>query len=237
MIVEKKNKKQLNRPEEGVHVCLRRSIVDLLSLGSCGSLSKSVAFGFFKFVASEAVHEVCLFFRLRCAEPKFSQVRCKPCGHALSMACQLSVGWACRWLVSAVFWSWIEKSSDFPDRFRNEKWNARAHSIRTPAILRVRGVIVCMPYLPLQKVRLRNSICVSSLGQWNWLPAVTSCNSMKFDDRFSNSQTCSSRLNFNFVYVCNTLLFCANKWSKGEGKGKAEEGKGEREKRKGNWKL
>ena len=45
------------------------------------------------------------------------------------MARQSPVGWACGWLVSAVFWSWIEKSSDFPDRFRNEKWNARAHSV------------------------------------------------------------------------------------------------------------
>ena len=46
------------------------------------------------------------------------------------MASQPSVGWACGWLVSAVFWSWIEKSSDFPHRFRNEKWNACAHSVR-----------------------------------------------------------------------------------------------------------
>ena len=45
------------------------------------------------------------------------------------MARQSSVGWACGRLVSAVSWLWIEKGSDFPDRFQNEKWNARAHSI------------------------------------------------------------------------------------------------------------
>ena len=46
------------------------------------------------------------------------------------MVRQPNVGRACGWLVSAVFWSWVEKSSDFPDRFRSEKWNARAHSVR-----------------------------------------------------------------------------------------------------------
>ena len=49
--------------------------------------------------------------------------------NALSMAHQPNVGRACGWLVSAVFCSWVEKSSDFADRFRNEKWNARAHSV------------------------------------------------------------------------------------------------------------
>ena len=53
MILEKKKrKKQLDRPAEGVHVRLRRLIVDLLSVGRCRSLSKSVVFGFSKFVAS-----------------------------------------------------------------------------------------------------------------------------------------------------------------------------------------
>ena len=47
--VEKRKKTQLDRPAEGVHVRLRRSIVDLLSLGRCRSLSKSVVFGFLKF--------------------------------------------------------------------------------------------------------------------------------------------------------------------------------------------
>ena len=41
-----------DRPAEGVDVRPRRSIVDLLSLGRRSSLSKSVVFGFFKFVAS-----------------------------------------------------------------------------------------------------------------------------------------------------------------------------------------
>ena len=44
------NKQQLDRPAEGVHVRLRRSIVDLVCLGRCRSLSKSVVFGFFKFL-------------------------------------------------------------------------------------------------------------------------------------------------------------------------------------------
>ena len=48
----KKKKKQLDRPAEGVHVRLHRLIVELLSQGCCRSLSKSVVFGFFKFVAS-----------------------------------------------------------------------------------------------------------------------------------------------------------------------------------------
>ena len=48
------------------------------------------------------------------------------------MARQPSVGWACGWLVSAVFWSWVENMRWFPWPFRfwNEKWNARAHSVR-----------------------------------------------------------------------------------------------------------
>ena len=111
------------------------SIVDLLSLGCCRSLSKSVVFGFFKFLASlkkrSTIHEVCLFFfRLSRAERNFSQGCWRPRGNALSMARQPDVGRACGWLVSAVLWSWVEKSSDFPDRFRNEKWNPRAHSVR-----------------------------------------------------------------------------------------------------------
>ena len=50
--VEKRKKKQLDRPAEGVHVRLRRSIVDLLSLSRGRSFFKSVVFGVFKFVAS-----------------------------------------------------------------------------------------------------------------------------------------------------------------------------------------
>ena len=49
---KKKEKKQLDQPAEGVHVRLCQSIVDLLSVGHWMSLSKSVVFGFFKFVAS-----------------------------------------------------------------------------------------------------------------------------------------------------------------------------------------
>ena len=45
------------------------------------------------------------------------------------MARQSSVGLTCGLPVSAVIWSWIEKIFDFPDRFRNEKWNSRAHSV------------------------------------------------------------------------------------------------------------
>ena len=45
-------KKKARSPAEGIHVHLRLLIVDLLSLGRCRSLSKSVVFGFFNFVAS-----------------------------------------------------------------------------------------------------------------------------------------------------------------------------------------
>ena len=71
------------------------------------------------------------FFSTKPCWTKLSQSRWRPRGNALSMACQSSVGWACGLLVSAEFWSWKDKeSADFPDRFRNEKWNARAHSVR-----------------------------------------------------------------------------------------------------------
>ena len=70
-----------------------------------------------------------MFFRLSRAESNFSKGCLRPHGHALFMARQSSIGWACGWLVSAVFLSRIKKSFDFPDRFRNEKWNARAHSV------------------------------------------------------------------------------------------------------------
>ena len=81
------------------------------------------------------------------------------------MARQSSVGRARGWLVSAIFWSWIEKkSSDFPDRFRNEKWNAHAHSVHAHLQqFRVHGVIVCMPYHPSRKVRWPNLICLISM--------------------------------------------------------------------------
>ena len=55
MIGEKKKKEQLDRPAEGVHVRVRisRPFADLRRrLGRCRSLSKSVVFGFFKFLAS-----------------------------------------------------------------------------------------------------------------------------------------------------------------------------------------
>ena len=47
------------------------------------------------------------------------------------MTRQSSVGWACGWLVSAVFWLWIVKKLRFPGPLwkGNEKWNERAHSV------------------------------------------------------------------------------------------------------------
>ena len=79
------------------------------------------------------------------------------------MARQPSVGWACGWLVPAVFWSWVETCSDFPDRFWNEKLNARAHSVRAH----------------LQHFRSQRSYCahapssvakssLSQLNMWSW---------------------------------------------------------------------
>ena len=44
-----------------------------------------------------------------------------PRGNALSMAHQSSVGWACGWLVSAVFWPWIEEKLWFPWPFSKRK--------------------------------------------------------------------------------------------------------------------
>ena len=159
---QKTKKKKLDQPAEGVHARLRRSVIDLLSLGRCRSLSKSVVFGLCLASLKKlfTMDEVCLFFfRLSRAERNFPQGRWRPRGNALSMAHQLSVGRACGWLVSAVFRSWVEKNSDFPDRFRNEKWNTRAKRFaRTCNIFRVSGVIVRMPYLPSWKVRWDNSI-------------------------------------------------------------------------------
>ena len=96
----RKTKKTLDRPAEGIHARLRQSVVDLLSLGRCRSLSKSEVFGFFKFLASlkklSTIHEVFLFFfRLSRAERNFSQGRWRPRGNALSMARQPNVGRAC----------------------------------------------------------------------------------------------------------------------------------------------
>ena len=79
----------------------------------------------------------------------------------------------CRWRVNRpspdlavdsfqlFFWSWIEKSSDFPDRFETKN-EMRVHTrfARTCNIFRVSGVIVRMPYLPSRKVRWANSICL-----------------------------------------------------------------------------
>ena len=73
------------------------------------------------------------FSRLSRAEPNFSRGRWRPRGHALSMARQSSVGSACGWLVSAVFWAWIEKKALLSLTvfvFETKKWNARAHSVR-----------------------------------------------------------------------------------------------------------
>ena len=61
------------------------------------------------------------FFRLSRAEQNFSQVHWRPRGHTLTMARQPSVGWACGWLVSAVFWSWVEKMLWFPWPFLKRK--------------------------------------------------------------------------------------------------------------------
>ena len=94
LLNDRRKKKQLDRPAEGVHVRLHRSIVDLLSLGRCRSLSKSAVFGLFKIVASSqklsTIHEVCLFSSR--AESNFSQGRWRPLGNALSMVRQSSIG-------------------------------------------------------------------------------------------------------------------------------------------------
>ena len=85
------------------------------------------------------------------------------------------VGWALGWLVSAVFWAWIEKNSHFPDLLWNEKWNARGSCRvrirfgRTCNIFRVHRVIMRMPYLRSWKVRWPNSIwlCLCKTA-WIW---------------------------------------------------------------------
>ena len=68
----KTNKQQLDRPAEGVHVRLRRSIVDLVCLGRCRSLSKSVVFGFFKFL----LFYVCFYFALPIYSQSFAKSFC-----------------------------------------------------------------------------------------------------------------------------------------------------------------
>ena len=79
------------------------------------------------------------------------------------MARQSSVGWACGWLVSAVFGAWIEKELSFPWPFSKLKNEMRVHTrfASTCNIFRVRGVIVHMHYLPSQKFRWPNSIWVA----------------------------------------------------------------------------
>ena len=80
------------------------------------------------------------------------------------MACQSSVSWACGWLVSAVFWSWLEKALISRTVFETKN-EMRVHVWlgSTCNAFRVRVVIVRMPYLPLRKVRWDNSICVAQL--------------------------------------------------------------------------
>ena len=75
------------------------------------------------------------------------------------MARQSSVGWACGWLVSIVFWLWIEKKLWFPGPFSKRKMKMRVHiRMGSTCVFRVRGVIVHMPYLSLRKVLWANSI-------------------------------------------------------------------------------
>ena len=71
----------------------RRSMVEILSLSGCRSLSKSVAFGFFKFVGSEAFYCARSFFFCLSTKPcwtNFSQGRLRPCGNELSMAWRIN---------------------------------------------------------------------------------------------------------------------------------------------------
>ena len=77
------------------------------------------------------------------------------------MARQPNVGRACGWLVSAVFWSWVEKKLWFPWPFSKRKMRVHTRFARTCNIFRVTGVIVRMPYLPSRKVRWDNSIWYS----------------------------------------------------------------------------
>ena len=81
------------------------------------------------------------------------------------MARQSSVGWACDWLVSAVFWSWIEKKALISQTVFEKKNEMHVHTpLRSTCnVFRVRGVTVRMPYLPLRKVCWANSICTLTL--------------------------------------------------------------------------
>ena len=167
----KKKKKQLDRLAEGDHVRLRWSIKDLLSLSRCRSFAKSVVFGVFKSsctLLKEVFYyprSLIFFFQLSRAEPNFSQGRWRPRGNALSMARQPSVGWARVWLISAAFWSWIEKVLISLTVFETKN-EMRVHTrfALTCNIFRVSGVIVRMPYLPSRKVRWANSIWISPIS-------------------------------------------------------------------------
>ena len=85
-------------------------------------------------------------FRQSRAEANFSQGHCRPSGIAMSMARRSSVSRACGWLVSAVFWAWIEKEALIFLTVFETKNEIHVH-IRfacTCNIFRVRGVIVSM---------------------------------------------------------------------------------------------
>ena len=157
----RKTTKKLDRPAEGVHAHLRRSVVGLLSLGCGRSLSKSVVFSFFKFLAS--------FFKLAFYYPRslpffFSTKPCRtklfsgpleasrkrpvdgasterwPSWWSTRFSCILVLGRRKALISLTVF------------ETKNEM---RVHTqfVRTRTIFRVAGVIVRMPYLPSWKVR------------------------------------------------------------------------------------
>ena len=160
-------KKKLDRPAEGIRARLRRSVVDLLSLGRCRSLSKSVVFGFFRFLASlkklSTIHEVCLFSTKPCWTKLFSgpleATRKRPVDGASTerwpslwwtrFSCILIMGRKKALISLTVF--------ETKNEMCVHTWFAR-----TCNIFRVTGVFVCMPYLWSWKVRWDNLIWFAS---------------------------------------------------------------------------
>ena len=126
-------KEQLDRPAECVHVCLHRPIVELFSLERCRSLSRSFVFvSLFCSLLTKAFFcpRSLLYFDLAVLNQTFLRAsRClteSPCRRRVNRPAPELVVDSFR----LYFGHGLKESSSFPDRFRIEKGNARAHLVR-----------------------------------------------------------------------------------------------------------
>ena len=108
-----------------------------------------------------SMHEVCLFlfFDKAMLFSYLPRGRWRPGWVAMSMVSQWSVGGACGWLVSAVFWAWTEKKLLFPWLFSKRKMKCVCtfHS-RVPATFQSPRRYRALALSPSQKDRWPNSI-------------------------------------------------------------------------------